>query len=244
MSETPTGLIDFQNLLKVQGKDSAIDLLKFRREHLPEHAEIARIEKHAGELRPSLQTTTAVRDEAAAEQARLEAEVVSIDRRIAEINARLLGQTPVGAKDAQAMSTEIEHLKDRRRGLEDQELEIMERMEPLEQDVAKLESMARDLAGEMQRVQAAIALSQKEIDSEIAEEEKGLGSLIETVPSSLLSEYQMLRSKLGGVAAAALVGASCGGCHLTLAPSELEKLRNAPESQVIHCDECGRILVR
>ncbi|MDR3202861.1 MAG: C4-type zinc ribbon domain-containing protein, partial [Bifidobacteriaceae bacterium] len=53
-----------------------------------------------------------------------------------------------------------------------------------------------------------------------------------------------LRASRGGVGAAALRGATCGGCRLELNPHDLQAIRVAAEDEVVRCEECGRILVR
>jgi predicted nucleic acid-binding Zn-ribbon protein len=53
-----------------------------------------------------------------------------------------------------------------------------------------------------------------------------------------------LRGRLGGIGAARLVGSRCDGCQLTLAAAEVERVKRADPGTVVHCEECGRILVR
>ena len=64
------------------------------------------------------------------------------------------------------------------------------------------------------------------------------------IPDELLSEYDRLRKKLGGVGAARLANGSCTGCHLALPATELDRIRHQAPDAVAHCDQCGRILVR
>jgi predicted nucleic acid-binding Zn-ribbon protein len=69
-------------------------------------------------------------------------------------------------------------------------------------------------------------------------------TVLPSVPASLLAEYEPLRHRLGGVAIAKLEGGSCKGCHLKLSNFELDRIRALPTDEVVHCEECGRILVR
>lgn len=230
-------------LLRLQERDSAIDQLLHRREHLRGHEVIANVQEQAGVLRPLLLQATAKRDEKAGEQAALEAEVEALDHRITEINNRLYGSTPVGPKDAQAMSEEIQHLEQRKSRLEDSELEVMEVLEPLQGDVARLEAQAHDLAGELQVARAEIAKEQGELDAVIANERLARTSIASAISQDLISEYDRLRKALGGVAIARLAGSSCGGCHLSLSATELDRFRKMAPGELFHCEECGRILV-
>ncbi len=68
--------------------------------------------------------------------------------------------------------------------------------------------------------------------------------MIVDLAPSLLAAYEGLRPQLDGVAIARLQGSTCQGCHLGLAAYEVERLRQEPADTIVHCPECGRILVR
>ena len=99
----------------------------------------------------------------------------------------------------------------------------------------------------LEEVLTAVAKAPKvvaEIDAEldrlVAERAAAVGS----VPDDLMAAYEPLRSSLGGVAVARLLGSRCEGCHLEIPSAELEEVRRAPEDALVHCPECMRILVR
>ncbi len=91
---------------------------------------------------------------------------------------------------------------------------------------------------------AAIAAAENVIDEELMTEEIAREGLVAGVSSSLLDRYDVLRKKLGGIGAAPLNGHSCGGCHLTLPATEIDRIKREPPDALILCDQCGRILVR
>ncbi len=64
------------------------------------------------------------------------------------------------------------------------------------------------------------------------------------LPDDLITMYQKLRERNGGIGAAPLVGKRCMGCRMELAPSDLGKFKAAAPDAVLRCEECGRILVR
>ena len=64
------------------------------------------------------------------------------------------------------------------------------------------------------------------------------------VPAPLLAEYEQLRSTSMGIAVSALTGGQCGGCHMRLSAVELDRIKKQPADAVIHCEDCGRLLVR
>ncbi|MDZ7733961.1 MAG: C4-type zinc ribbon domain-containing protein [Acidimicrobiia bacterium] len=67
---------------------------------------------------------------------------------------------------------------------------------------------------------------------------------VEGVSPAHLEEYEKLRRQLGGIGVAPLEGGTCGGCNLTLSAVERDRIKSEPPDAVIHCEECGRLLVR
>ena len=63
------------------------------------------------------------------------------------------------------------------------------------------------------------------------------------LPADLAERYERLRSHLGGVGAARLVGDRCDGCHLTLPSVEVERIHHLSADTFATCPQCDRILV-
>lgn len=231
-------------LLVLQQRDTEVSRLEYRRAHLPAHGQLAAIQGEAGVLRPELLAAQQRRAAAAAVVDALEGEVGAVTARVAEIDSRLYGSVQISPKDAQAMVEEVAHLRERRSGLEDRELEAMELLEPEQAEALRLEGEAQALSDRLRAAQSALADQQAEVEAEIAPLREARAEAAATVPTVFLEEYDRLRSRLDGVAVASLDGNRCSGCHLTLSATALDRLRKANDDDVVHCEECGRILVR
>lgn len=245
MSDDSLTLADFHALLQLQEVDTTIDQLNVRRSALPGHAILSSVQAEAMQLRPVMQEAVVARDALRSQRDALDAEVSSTQKRIVDINKRLYdANSKVAPSDALAMTQEVRHLKERQSSFEDEELAVMEQLETAEAGVAPLEEQARTLAAKMQQAQADIASAQQQIDAELV----GLGEIrtqrVAEVPGFLVAEYEKLRSRLGGVAVAPLVGNSCGGCHVSMSVNEISEISKQPESALIHCEACDRLLVR
>ena len=234
----------FTALLAVQDHDTTIDQLRYRRDHLPERTELATVAQSgvalAGRVREARERQAA----ADARQAAAEQELADNETRIADIEKRLYGGTVSAARDLQAMSAEVESLKHRNSELEEHVLEAMEAREPVDAEVSSLTTEEAELRARAGALQQAIGTAEAEIDGELAREEAARADAAAGVPAELLALYEQVRGHLGGIGAARLVGNSCGGCHLTLPATEIDRLRHLPEDELILCDQCGRILVR
>ena len=84
------------------------------------------------------------------------------------------------------------------------------------------------------------------IDAELATESARLATRppSRACPTDLMGEYERLREQLDGIAVAELRSGQCLGCHLSLSAVEVDRIKREPADAVVHCGECGRILVR
>jgi len=235
---------EFQTLLAVQDHDTAIDRLVHRRETLPERA--TRLELlERGQKRAAERDEVAVRrDEVVGRQTGLETELETSEARITQVDKRLYSGEVSASRDLQAMAEEIERLKEYCSKLEDRVLATMDERQPLDDQVAALEAELHAIADEVAAVDAAIRAHEAEIDAELATERAAREDLAAGIPEALLARYSQIRTKLGGIGAAPLNGHSCGGCHLVLPATEVDRIRHEPPDALILCDQCGRILVR
>ena len=234
----------FHDLLRVQEHDSAADRLRHRRRTLPELAQLAAAEDELSRLEATLAGVEGRAAEAARAQKRLEDELGTVEAKIAELDTRLYSGTVTIPRELQAMQAEGDALRARRSTLEDHVLDAMGEREPLDDEVARLERRRVELDAEGSRLRAAVAEAQAAIDKELAAELEAREGAVSAVPADLLSLYEQLRARLDGVAAAPLVNGRCGGCHLALPATEVDRIRREPPEVLIRCDQCSRILVR
>ena len=82
------------------------------------------------------------------------------------------------------------------------------------------------------------------LDGEAADIGAPRPTVVDDVGADLVALYEKIRDANGGTGAAALRQRRCGGCQLELNPVEIQRLRVAPEDEVLRCEECRRILVR
>jgi len=235
---------DLERLLQVQEHDTAIDQLRHRRATLPQRDELARLEERLSQVRAELTSVRERRAEIAGRQAGLEAELATLEARLAELDKLMYSGTITASRDLQAMADEVDHLKRRGSSLEDVALAALDELEPVDAEVARLEGEASEVEAAAGRVQEEIAAAEKVIAAEEEDEQRARAELAAGLPPALTEQYEGIRTKLGGVGAARLVGGSCSGCHLTLPAVEVDRLKRAAPDELVLCDQCGRILVR
>lgn len=231
------------DLLAVQDLDVAADQLRHRRAHLPERAQLAEIDARVGSLRQESSQVEVQLADVGAREGTAEAELAATEERAASVSKRLYGGEVSASRELSAMAAELDQLKARSSGLEDDVLVLMEELEPLEASAARLAAAAKSLGEERNQVTAALTEAESAVDAELAELSSRRDKAATTVPPALLETYERLRTRLGGIGAARLVGNHCDGCHLTLSAMELDRIRHLPDGEFITCEQCSRILV-
>ena len=232
-----------QRLLDLQAIDTRLDQIAHARSHLPQLAELADLEGKKRLLDDQLVRSRTELGDVQREVRKAEADVQLVRDRAARDQARLDAGTGT-AKDLQAIQHELTSLARRQSELEDIELEVMERAEAAEHDVAELE---RGMAELDERI-AALASARDEalatLDAEAQEVGGPRPAVSAEVGEDLVALYEKIRASAGGTGAAALRQRRCGGCQLDVNPVDLQRIRSADEDEVIRCEECRRILVR
>jgi predicted nucleic acid-binding Zn-ribbon protein len=234
----------FERLLEVQERDSALDQLYYERETLPERATVASVEGRIADLLARGAVLESRHGELAASEQHLEGEIAAVVARIQQLERRLYGGEVSASRELSAMAEEVESLGRRRSSLEDREIDLMEEREPVDRELAALAAEQAGLEQEGERAHAALAAAEAVIDEKAAHELDARQGAADGLPTELVTEYERLRKRLGGVGAARLVNGSCSGCHLALPATELERIRRAPLDNLLTCEQCGRILVR
>jgi uncharacterized protein len=231
-------------LLDVQALDARADLLRHQRRTLPELAEIAALEATRAGFDERRRDAQILVDDLTAEQAKVDADVEQVKTRRTRDRDRMDQGLITNPKDLERMQGELESLERRITTLEDEELEVMARLEDAEKD---LESFAAQVAATDERLAALTAARDERtgaLDAELASLEVQRRPAAQGLPADLLALYDKLRDAKGGVGAAELRARECGGCRLTLDAHEIGEIRALPEDTVVRCEECQRILVR
>lgn len=234
----------FEQLLRTQELDTRLAQIDHARAHHRLRDEIARVQAHAAEVAARVQGERDERHALERDQKRLDDEVAMIDAKRKDIEAKLYDGSVTATKDLLALQEESKHLAERKHSLEDAELEIMERIEELQTvldaaqtEVDQDEATAATLAGELEE-----ALT--ELDSEAVAVTAERDVVVADVPSDLLAAYEALRSSQGGIVVARLEAGACQACHLNLSAVTVDKIGKLAADAVVHCDQCGAILVR
>jgi uncharacterized protein len=233
----------WETLLAVQEHDTTTEQLTHRRATMPERAELEAVMGELAAVDAATAELERQRGDLARSQQRLDDEVAMLRAKSDQSNATLYGGTVTNPRQLEALQEEITSIGRRVTQLEDQELELMEATEPVEAELAELSARRAALDERAIELRAAIAEAESAIDAELAEVRAERDKLASHVDPDLLAEYASLRGR-SGIGIARLVGGSCQACHLSLSAIEVDRIKHLDPDVAVHCEECGRLLVR
>ncbi len=235
-----------RRLLDLAGVDAELARLAHRRKSLPEIVELADAETAVRTAKDAVVEAETNAGDLDRDIRRVERDVEGVRARTERDNTMLAG-SGVGAKQASELQHELETLARRQGVLEDEQLEIMEQREALEAHLgharATLDAAEKDQLAITERRDAALL----DIDAGEAGRNRAregmLADLPADLPADLLAAYEHRRARQG-VGAALLLARRCQACRLELDRTALSELRGAAPDAIVHCEECGVILVR
>ncbi len=183
-------------------------------------------------------------DDLTVEQQKVDTDVEQVKARRVRDRDRMDKGLITNPKDLERMQHELQSLERRIASLEDDELEVMARVEDAQRELDSLTAQVQAADERLATLATARDEKQAEIDAELAKATAERATAVEGMPEDLMALYEKLRAQKGGVGAAALHQRRCTGCQLGIDTAELAVIKRAPSNEVIRCEECSRILVR
>jgi len=233
---------DQLQILDVQRMDFQITTLRNRAAALPEIAE----------LLATTQRLTVVRDlEVAAETqiSDIKKELLRAEADVEQVVVRLnrdekrLADGSTGAKELEKLQHEVETLTARREELEEVELEIMMRIDSIQERLKELKSEEGQLLAQSAEIQERKEVALSAINADLSALSAERLSTAQSIEGALVDLYEKIRSN-NGTGAAAIKDGSCDGCHLPINSVELSRIKTLASDEVVRCEECRCILVR
>jgi uncharacterized protein len=233
---------ELQQLLVLQDLDTRADQLRYRSAHLPERTALTATENAMAALAAEQKQQESDQADLEAQQADLETTIETMRTKEAGLAAQL--SKSIVPKEAETLQAEITGLKQRRAAAEDDELAIMERLEPIEAKLTQLAAQKVPLAAQQDAETTALATATDTVQQGLAGVLAERAAAAADLPAALVTRYEKMRGHLGGVAVARLDHGTCLGCNMKLSSKETEALKAAAADELVECEQCGRLLVR
>ncbi len=228
-------------LLAMQAVDTLADQLGHRRQHSPLRDDLANAtevmrawEQQRSSMRTQIDELGTSIEQAEERGAALLAHRQRLERQM---------KTVIAPREAEALMHELATIGGQIDELDVHELESLEAQSSLDDQLTEHLQGEEQFRQRLRLADEALAVEIGDIDSELAELAIRRVELRGQLPEALLTTYDRKRAALG-VAVAPLVGKQCQGCHLELSAAEIDTVkREAADTGVTDCPDCGRLLI-
>ena len=232
---------DQRRLLRLQEADTLIVRLQAKARSLPQTQRIEQLDTELSQLDRAVLERLGEHDDIAAEVARIENDVQTVEARLKRNQERLPSITD--AKVATATEHEIATLERRRSELEDLELEAMQRQEDAGTALAAARQKAATARAERERLAAERDAEAAGIERELEAARAERGERAAPVPADLLALYERQRERYG-IGATLLQRRTSIASGVELTAAELNDIRLAAQDDVLLDPNSSAILVR
>lgn len=143
-------------------------------------------------------------------------------------------------EEFRALGHEIEMCKEAITKLDDQQIELMEKIEAAQKEVAAANKTLAEAKKVVDSRIGDIDAREASLKKELAELLSNRGDLAEAVDEDTRSKYERLLKQKGQNVVVGIQHGVCGGCHMQLSRSIIVTCQ--ADQEIITCPNCGRIL--
>lgn len=232
-----------EKLLALQALDSSLIQLEHKARNLPVSKVLDEKNLAFATARDLCVAAETEKSDIKHELSKSEIDVEQVVSRI-ERDEKRLASGQGSPKELEQLQHELGSLAKRRAELEEIELEVLVRIEALDQRISSLSKERDALHEAVIRFSREKEVALEEITRAINATTSDRQVLANDCEPELLALYEKIRASADGIGAARLHAGQCQGCNLTINTADLSKINALPDDEVVRCEECRRILVR
>ncbi len=223
-------------LIQLQVVDKTMFVLQQEAAAIP--VRLAELSLDQDRLQQALDARQAELDQVAARRKDLETNGDGVRSRLRKADSRLMGAKT--QREYRAASAEIDEGKDALKATDDMLLEVMERYEALEKQVAKLAEQLAQVSAQVDEERQVLTKRAQEITATLSQFVDNRQAMADQVEKTLLREYDFIRTRRQGVALAAVKAGTCMVCHMDIPPQQFNELQRL--NKIMTCQSCKRLL--
>ena len=143
-------------------------------------------------------------------------------------------------EEYKALQHEIDHGKQIISGLEDQELELMEKADVVQKEIVEAQKLAAEAKKVVDAKISDLDAREKNLQADLAKLDFNRAELAAVVDEDARTKYERLLKSKGGNVVVGVSHHSCGGCHMKLNRGTVVQCQ--ANQEIVTCTNCGRIL--
>ena len=225
-----------EKLIELQGIDTKLKDINDLLGDLP--SKVEGLNQQEESMKTSLNENKSRLKELEVEMHKREVDIAQIDEKVNKLKDQLFLVT--NNKQYDALTTEIDHFKDKKSTFESEVIELLDEKEQLTGSIGTLESELGDLTDDLQQRRGKLESAISDSADEKLSLEKQRKERIDKIDINIVSAYNKVMGARGGLAVVPIVGSGCGGCGAHIPPQTITEVRAG--SAIHRCDMCGRFL--
>ena len=234
---------DQRSILDIARFDQQTTSLRHKAAHLPELAELVSTNVKANNARDLRIAAETELSDVKRELLRAEADVEQVVSRIVRDETRLNAGSAT-PKELEQLQHEVGTLGVRRAELEEVELEIMMRVDEINERITTLKDEESAHAAVITDLEIRKENALATFNNELERITKDRAETVNGIEKTFVELYEKVRASSGGNGAAALVAGTCMGCNLSINTVELKRMAEIADDEIVRCEECQCLLVR
>ena len=223
-------------LVELQSKDQTIDRLKWQMRKGPER--LQGLEKELHSLEQEIENNKVRIEELKKAQREHEVEIEDGIAHIKKSRGRLMNIK--SNKEYRALIKEIEETEKGNAEKEDKILVCLEELEKLSSEIEAKEDGLLALQDQLKSEEITTAREVADFKEELADVDSMKAKLLQTIDAQLLTKYEQIKARTGGIAVALVNNATCSECHLNIPPQMYNELQR--QDSLKFCPNCQRII--
>jgi hypothetical protein len=222
--------------------DRWIERVVAQREHLPELEELASVEAELRSLLAALQEAQQSAEPVRRSYLGAQETARRLSTRAVDLEVALASSTG-SARDLSAVQRELEQVRERVGAAEDDELNFLLELEPLDETIGAIKARAQPGVARRAQLQADVTQLRATLDDEVAALRGSRAEMANSLEPGWRQRYDAALSRAGISGAAYVDAGRCDGCRIALSPLDLDRFRHLEAGVVMDCPECGRLLL-
>ena len=231
-----------ETLRALHDADHWIERVHAQREHLPELVELTALELQLREMLAELHRAETDAEPVRAAYLAARENAAKHARRASDLDGALA--TSLGsARELTAMQHELDLVRGRVAQAEDEELDLLMQLEPLDEAVAAVKARAQPGVARRGELRDVLKQLRTSLDEEIASLRVTRDELAGLLESPWRMRYDSALARVGISGAATVESGRCVGCRIALSPLDYDRFRRLEPGVLMDCPECGRVLL-
>lgn len=238
MLEWSSVLKVLQDLLELQSVDARLKEVRTRLASSPK--KIAELDARITAAKTELEQSKAAQLATTKDRKKYELDVEQHKERVRKYKDQ---SAQIKTNEAyKALQHEVQMAEDEIAKAEDRLLEQMVASEEYDRRIKAAEKRLKEVEESVRTQRATIESEKATAEKDLEGVESDRKRVTSEVPEDLLDHYERIAKKHGGVALAEVDDQKCSLCGMQIRPHVFQKMRNANNEELFHCETCTRIL--